>query len=181
MSDNRPETFSAMLDLETFSVESDGAIIEIGCIAFNSKFEMVDSFHVHIDPVSAMMEGGTVDNDTVAWWKSQGYDFSASRANIKDALREFRQFYKKMFDDTSPIWANSPAFDCVMLRNALTRSGFSAPWRYSNERDLRTMKKVVGSGLVFSTDEPKHNALNDCIDQLIQLKEINEFMRGGQG
>ena len=64
------------------------------------------------------------------------------------------------------IWANSPSFDCVILKNAFNACGINLPWNYWNERDCRTL-------VTFNPDIKKqiindlpHGAVSDYLYQI---------------
>lgn len=162
-----------MIDLETASVQPNASILTIGAIKFNSNLtdlepmEEMDTFYRRIELESCERLGLHVDTDTLLWWAKQ--DKAAKheafthpdRVPIGQALKEFDEW----FEGAKFVWANSPSFDCVILKNAVTASGLNSPWDFWNERDCRTLYDV---GRVNTSSLPKadHNALSDCYRQI---------------
>lgn len=76
------------------------------------------------------------------------------------------------------MWAKSPSFDCMILKEAYYRVGLKCPWGYYNERDLRTITHIV-SGFV---PEPtfkgiKHQALADALHQAAWAEKCQKFLK----
>ncbi|EOX7678261.1 3'-5' exonuclease, partial [Escherichia coli] len=92
----------------------------------------------------------------------------ADRIPLDDALLQLREF----IDENSgeffvQVWGNGANFDNVILRRSYERQEIPCPWRYTNDRDVRTM---VALGLVMDFDArnvttfegERHNALHDA-------------------
>src|SRR3546814_8115714 len=67
------------------------------------------------------------------------------------------------------IYANSPNFDCTIMKSLYNDHGMTIPWDFRKERDLRTLCSMAGinakevakvSGFV------PHNAYWDCRQQI---------------
>lgn len=71
------------------------------------------------------------------------------------------------------MWANSPAFDLVMLRNAFNKHHVDAPWGFWIERDFRTFLSMTNADRV--KPEVAHDALSDAKAQAQTL--INYWNR----
>ncbi|EPN4415033.1 3'-5' exoribonuclease domain-containing protein [Escherichia coli] len=159
-----------MIDLETMGKNSDAPIISIGAIFFDPQTgEMGPEFSKTIDLETA---GGVIDRDTIKWWLKQSREAQSAiltdEIPLDDALLQLREF----IDENSgeffvQVWGNGATFDNVILRRSYERQGIPCPWRYTNDRDVRTM---VALGLVMDFDArttipfegERHNALNDA-------------------
>ncbi|EER7907110.1 exonuclease [Escherichia coli] len=159
-----------MIDLETMGKNPDAPIISIGAIFFDPQTgEMGPEFSKTIDLETA---GGVIDRDTIKWWLKQSREAQSAiltdEIPLDDALLQLREF----IDENSgeffvQVWGNGATFDNVILRRSYERQGIPCPWRYTNDRDVRTM---VALGLVMDFDArttipfegERHNALNDA-------------------
>ncbi len=162
-----------MIDLETSSTRSDAAILTIGAIKFNSRemtlgpLDTLDTFYRRIDMDSCDRLNLHSDPDTLAWWENQGKEARheafthRDRMPLGQALRELVDW----FGIDMLVWANSPSFDCIILKNALRACNLHTPWDFWNERDCRTVYHI---GQVDMSSIPKadHNALSDCYRQI---------------
>jgi exodeoxyribonuclease VIII len=85
------------------------------------------------------------------------------------ALEDFCTWVKTFNDDNLRVWGNGANFDNVILRNALDRYGYSALWKYSNDRCFRTMKNILPK-IEATRAGTYHNALDDAIYQVNYLQ-----------
>ncbi|EFA1760773.1 exonuclease [Escherichia coli] len=159
-----------MIDLETMGKNPDAPIISIGAIFFDPQTgDMGPEFSKTIDLETA---GGVIDRDTIKWWLKQSREAQSAiltdEIPLDDALLQLREF----IDENSgeffvQVWGNGANFDNVILRRSYERQGISCPWRYTNDRDVRT---IVALGLVMDFDArsvitfegERHNALHDA-------------------
>ncbi|ENE0040588.1 3'-5' exoribonuclease, partial [Escherichia coli] len=159
-----------MIDLETMGKNPDAPINSIAGKFFDpATGEMGPEFSKTIDLETA---GGVIDRDTIKWWLKQSREAQSSiltdEITLDDALLQFREF----IDENSgeffvQVWGNGATFDNVILRRSYERQGIPCPWRYTNDRDVRTM---VALGLVMDFDArttipfegERHNALHDA-------------------
>ena len=166
-------TTSVMVDIESLSVRHDAAILSIGAIVFNPFIpgEISTAFDVTINMASNAPLNRHVDPGTVQWWLQQSPEAQAAllggqQFQLTHALGKFRDWV--IAQNPSQVWANSPSFDCVILRSAFDAAGLRTPWTYYAERDVRTMKEV----LTASGVEPPvpagvaHRAVDDCLKQI---------------
>ncbi|EOB6369188.1 3'-5' exoribonuclease [Escherichia coli] len=169
-----------MLDLETMGTGPDAQIASIGAVFFEPKTgEMGPVFSKTIDMKTG---SGTVNISTIEWWLQQSSEARAAiltdKIPMDDALLQFREF----IDENSgeffvQVWGNGATFDNVILRRSYERQGIPCPWRYTNDRDVRTM---VALGLVIDFDARTsipfegvpHNALDDARHQAKQVSAI---------
>jgi hypothetical protein len=172
-----------MIDIETLSTKNNAVILTIGAVKFSMKEkeekEKTKKFYLRIDLQSCIKLKMHIDNNTEKWWKEQSKDAqyevfeNPDRVSIKDALIELSDFIK----DAKCIWANSPNFDCIILENAYNSCKLEIPWKFWNLRDCRTLYSLANINLTTfkKINETKyitnHNALDDCIVQILALKE----------
>ena len=165
-----------MLDLETLSTRPNAVILVIAAIKFNrnNKEEKIDReyFYTRIKIDSCLEVGCIIEDETVEWWNKQDEKIryesleNPDRITLKEALEKFSEWY----GNCTYIWGNGSSFDCTILNESFKRCKIQTPWKYYNERDLRTIMDI---GKVYSNQLPqneKHNAIFDCYRQIIGLK-----------
>ncbi|EFC6890758.1 3'-5' exoribonuclease [Escherichia coli] len=65
------------------------------------------------------------------------------------------------------VWGNGANFDNTILRRSYERQGIPCPWRYYNDRDVRTIVEL-GKAIDFDArtaipfEGERHNALDDA-------------------
>ncbi|EOS4566591.1 3'-5' exoribonuclease [Escherichia coli] len=159
-----------MIDLETMGKNPDAPINALAGKFFDpATGEMGPEFSKTIDLETA---GGVIERDTIKWWLKQSREAQSAiltdEIPLDDALLQLREF----IDENSgeffvQVWGNGANFDNVILRRSYERQGIPCPWRYTNDRDVRTM---VALGLVMDFDArsvitfegERHNALHDA-------------------
>ncbi|EEV3364080.1 exonuclease [Escherichia coli] len=159
-----------MIDLETMGKNPDAPIISIGAIFFDPQTgDMGPEFSKTIDLETA---GGVIDRDTIKWWLKQSREAQSAimtdEIPLDDALLQLREF----IDENSgeffvQVWGNGANFDNTILRRSYERQGIPCPWRYYNDRDVRT---IVEQGKAIDFDArtaipfegERHNALDDA-------------------
>ena len=162
-----------MLDIETMSSDSKGAIVQIGACVFNPATQDIgEPFEVNIKLGISRELGFDVDPDTERWWASQSEAAIASimaepRLHPKDALERFATWYP-----TGAVCWSHCTFDAVLMQNAYKRMGLRCPWHFRDTRDLRTLHALFGVGgrtvpeeLWSPTDLTPHRASHDAIRQ----------------
>ncbi|EEZ4810472.1 exonuclease [Escherichia coli] len=159
-----------MIDLETMGKNPDAPIISIGAIFFDPQTgDMGPEFSKTIDLETA---GGVINRDTIKWWLKQSREAQSAiltdEIPLDDALLQLREF----IDENSgeffvQVWGNGANFDNVILRRSYERQGIPCPWRYCNDRDVRTIVEL-GKAIDFDArtaipfEGERHNALDDA-------------------
>ncbi|EPQ8379360.1 3'-5' exoribonuclease domain-containing protein [Escherichia coli] len=159
-----------MIDLETMGKNPDAPIISIGAIFFDPQTgDMGPEFSKTIDLETA---GGVIDRDTMKWWLKQSREAQSAimtdEIPLDDALLQLREF----IDENSGeffvhVWGNGANFDNTILRRSYERQGSPCPWRYYNDRDVRTIVEL-GKAIDFDArtaipfEGERHNALDDA-------------------
>ena len=169
-----------MIDLETMGKNPDAPIISIGAIFFDPQTgDMGPEFSKTIDLETA---GGVIDRDTIKWWLKQSREAQSAimtdEIPLDDALLQLREF----IDENSGeffvrVWGNGANFDNTILRRSYERQGIPCPWRYCNDRDVRTIVEL-GKAIDFDArtaipfEGERHNALDDARHQAKYVSAI---------
>ena len=159
-----------MIDLETMGKNPDAPIISIGAIFFDPQTgDMGPEFSKTIDLETA---GGVIDRDVIKRWLKQSREAQSAimtdEIPLDDALLQLREF----IDENSgeffvQVWGNGANFDNTILRRSYERQGIPCPWRYYNDRDVRTIVEL-GKAIDFDArtaipfEGERHNVLDDA-------------------
>ncbi|MCC7881640.1 exonuclease, partial [Escherichia coli] len=134
-----------MIDLETMGKNPDAPIISIDAIFFDPQTgDMGPEFSKTIDLETA---GGVIDRDVIKRWLKQSREAQSAimtdEIPLDDALLQLREF----IDENSgeffvQVWGNGANFENTILRRSYERQGIPCPWRYYNDRDVRTIVEL---------------------------------------
>ena len=173
-----------MLDLETMSTTSNAAIVSIGAVFFEpSTGELGADIYLVID-LENSSKFGDADGSTIKWWLKQS-DEARDVFNDKHAIsleRALAAFNDWISTEVGPnevnMWGNGASFDNVILRNAYRACNQSSPWKFYNDRDVRTMVDLgrslrgIDPKKTLSLQGTAHNALDDAMFQARYVSEI---------
>lgn len=180
-----PELQNLMVDLETMGANPKAPIVAIGAVFFDlATGNTGPSFYTAINITSEMDLGATPDGETILWWLKQSQQARAAitddnALSITEGLSAFNAFVASSGCDTKTlkVWGNGAPFDNVILRSAFSRASIPEFWRWSNDRDVRT---IVDLGKAVGFDPKKdypfagerHHALADAIHQVGYVSAI---------
>lgn len=169
-----PQPAHVMLDLETLGNGNNAVPISIGACRFTAT-EILDSFHVAIDPESCEQYGLKMDASTILWWFDPGRDearqrwLSMQKVDLPSVLTGFSQWLQQ--SPVLAIWGNGSTFDNVILRSAYKAAGLEYPVKFWQDQCYRTIKnRTPQIGIV--REGTHHDALDDAISQAKHLQEI---------
>ena len=183
-----------MVDLETLGTKESSPIVAIGACLFNpyvqNTFEalMPYSFVASIDIEDAVKNSTGIEAGTVKWWFGQSDAaikrlVSGETTNLQNALRSLWRFatergsgdaHLRALPVPDRICAKSPDFDCKLLQYACDQTGLIYPFRYFNQRCVRTAVDLAfpdgeDSRPVFKTGV-HHDARDDAINQALMIQ-----------
>lgn len=159
-----------MLDIETYGQNSNSTILAIAAVEFNLRTgETGRSFYTTIDAGSCWQYGLKSDKATQDWWNKQSpearnFVFSGEQLDLKVALK---QFISWIGNNDYKVYGNGSSFDNVITKNAIEAVGLECPWKFWNERDVRTLVELNPS--VKKTTKFQgvpHYAPDDCKHQI---------------
>ncbi|MGD3034283.1 3'-5' exoribonuclease domain-containing protein [Escherichia coli] len=168
------------VDLETMGTNPDAPINSIGGKFFDpTTGEMGPEFSKAIDLETS---GGIIDRKTIKWWAKRSREAQSAiftdEIPLDDALLQLREFINENSGESFvQIWGNGANFDNVILRRSYERQGIPCPWRYYNDRDVRTIVEL-GNSIGFDVrmaipfEGVPHNALDDARHQAKQVSAI---------
>ncbi|EBS4094433.1 exonuclease [Salmonella enterica subsp. enterica serovar Bareilly] len=172
-----------MVDLETMGENQDAPIVAIAAVLFDPQTGKIGAiFYAVISLVDAMKSGAVPDGETIVWWLQQSGEARSAllvdQRLLVDALLQLREFINEHSDEKLiQVWGNGATFDNVILRRSYERLGIPCPWRFYNDRDIRTiveLGKAIGydarNDIAFEGE--RHNALDDARHQAKYVSAI---------
>lgn len=188
-----------VLDVETTSRNTDGAIFSIACVQICSEIiddetvmvpDIANTFSSIISIPKMLSYGATSNPDTEWFWKTVG---SVAKQKYHDALVSDIEpifVYRKLFqfiENNVPsgmrpiMWSRNMSFTFPTLTNNLvmchglesTGCVVLKPWIRSNERDIDTITAVLGRIANTVDNANPHNALTDAIYNAATLISID--------
>lgn len=168
--------YHLMIDLETMGTNTNAPIVVIGAVFFDPQTgEIGPVFYIVISLTDAMNTGAVPDGGTIEWWLKQSSEARAAiltdQVKLKDALSQFREFINEYSDEKFvQVWGNGATFDNAILRTSYERLDIPCPWRYHNDRDVRTIVELgktidFDARTVIPFEGMRHNALDDARHQ----------------
>lgn len=138
-------------DLETLSTKPNALILSIGvCVFDRNTGEIGRRTQFFVNPLSQPL--GDISVSTTRWWVSQDnearermkFGILEESVGIRLALSFLDRFLTRTAVKGFQAWGNGPSFDNVILTNAYLKYGRrDPPWKYWNDRCVRTMRGVV--------------------------------------
>jgi 3' exoribonuclease, RNase T-like len=172
-------TVDVMLDLETLGDSPGCVVLSIGAAAFNDA-AILSTFEARIDARSCQRAGLTINADCVMWWLRQDQAardalLQAPVVPLHDALTQFADWLSSL-GGCVHLWSQGPSFDAAVLGVAYRAAGLPVPWKYWNERCVRTILDLTG---IHTRDfhqpgDVPHAALSDA---LVQARAVQEALR----
>ena len=180
----RSNHIELMIDIETMSARVNASILTIGATYFDPRTldteEQLREQSALFGPISFQSnekEGRHFSPQTMEWWLQQSQEaqaalFEGNILPLRAALEQFRQWVINLKPAPSFIWANSPSFDCAIVHNAMDQLNMMWPFKFWEERDVRTIRHLAypdGDHPNFETGTA-HNAVDDCIKQVLLVQ-----------
>lgn len=171
------------IDLETMSTRPDAAVIGIGAVEFSlPEMKLGARFYAAIDLDSCQAAGLRLDASTVTWWMKQSDTArSALTRNTKPLAEVLDEFHAFLIGcgptNEIKVWGNGPSFDNAILANAHAAIGKPLPWKYWNDRCVRTVLAMFPNIEKPPRQGTHHNALDDAIYQAETLIHIRATQR----
>ncbi len=137
-----------MVDIETFSLESNAIVASIGGVIFklNGTTGLGKSFEVFLNTDEQEKRGRVISASTFEWWLEQSDAarnklLMGKKRSVEAALRKLNKFCRENYVDN--IWGNGNMFDCQVLRSLYKDFGVEYPVSFRNDLDLRTVKRMM--------------------------------------
>lgn len=175
-----------MVDIEAFGKKADSPIVSIGAVFFDPSTGNTGSeFYKVISLESAMASGGVPDASTIIFWLKASPEARSELVMddaipLDDALLQLNEFIGENAvngPDSVQVWGNGATYDNVLLEASYDRTGIPCPWKFWNNRDVRTiveLGKAVGCKPRYEIpfDGEPHKAISDALHQVKYVSAI---------
>lgn len=175
-----------MVDIEAFGKKADSPVVSIGAVFFDPSTGNTGSeFYKVISLESSMASGGVPDASTIIFWLKASPEARSELVMddaipLDDALLQLNEFIAENAangPDSVQVWGNGATYDNVLLEASYDRAGIPCPWKFWNNRDVRTiveLGKAVGCKPRYEIPfegEP-HKAISDALHQVKYVSAI---------
>lgn len=185
---NLPEMLHThlMVDIEAFGKKPDSPVVSIGAVFFDPSTGKTGSeFYKVISLESSMASGGVPDASTIIFWMKASPEARSELVMddaipLDDALLQLNEFIAENASngpDSVQVWGNGASYDNVLLEASYDRTGIPCPWKFWNNRDVRTIVEL-GRAVGFTpryeipfVGEP-HKAISDAHHQVKYVSAI---------
>ena len=166
-----------MTDIETLSKSNKPVLLEIGAAKFNAS-EIIDTFHIGIDPRDCQRYGLELDADTVMWWLDPKRDEARKRQaemgriDLFAALDGFAMWVRDTPEgELGSNWGKGATFDNVKLKSAFDACGLEYPFGYRQDECYRTMANRFPD-VEYAQIGTAHSGVDDAVSQATHLQLI---------
>ncbi|HCM9318492.1 TPA: 3'-5' exoribonuclease [Enterobacter roggenkampii] len=175
-----------MIDIEAFGKKADSPVVSIGAVFFDPSTGNTGSeFYKVISLESAMASGGVPDASTIIFWLKASPEARSELVMddaipLDDALLQLNEFIAENAAngaESVQVWGNGATYDNVLLEASYDRTGIPCPWKFWNNRDVRTiveLGKAVGCEPRYEIpfDGEPHKAISDALHQVKYVSAI---------
>lgn len=176
------EVAHIVLDLETLSTQPNALVLSIGAVGLNKHGEILSGseFHLALDQ-QEQAKRRHVSLDTIRWWEGQSEEAQAAsfkapptqQAFVTNALTAFKDYLDQWSErDVVCVWGNGCSFDNVILASLYQDWCMEAPWKFWNDRDMRTITAIFPHLKAMPFEGTKHHALHDAMHEAKQLSQV---------
>lgn len=164
-----------MLDLETLGTGQDAVLLSISAVQFNPfTGETFKEFEVFLDLDSQIAINSTITQGTILWWlaqdtavRNQVIKKCKNGQDITSALKSFSAYIKQ--NDIKFVYGKGPSFDNAKLNSAYERTKLEAPFKYYNDRCVRTIIALDSEVKNLEFIGNRHNGIDDSKHQIRQV------------
>lgn len=169
-----------MIDIETMGTEVDAAIVAIAAYEWDDN-RAVQLCNILVDWIGAVKyHDRSISPETVRWWMQQSTEVQQQAINQDGRvplIEALGMLADCLPDDMTQIWSKSPSFDLLILRCSYVSLRMPTPWKYYQERDVRTLISLNQNEL----SNNNHIAISDCVNQIIQCQgHLKNFINAAQ-
>lgn len=172
-----------MHDFESWALKSPvPVLLSIGAVLFDGD-QVIERFHVRIDPADCQRLGLEIEADTVEWWmhddraEARRQLDAMPKVDLFSALDGFSMWVQQTaVEERGSLWSNGSNFDNAKLKNIYHKIGLEWPASYKQEECYRTMRNRFGDLAEFQRTGVHHGALDDAESQALHLIGINRVL-----
>lgn len=162
-----------MIDIETLDTRPTAVILSIAAWPFDIDGTIADRlFNYKLNKDEQIRHGRTTSADTIKWWNEQSQaaqnETFGGTTPLTNALLDLEEFIRKNCVSQPRIWAKSPQFDLIILKDAYGNKPL--PWHYRLERDVRTYLAMCPDTSLLSERPKIHVAMDDAYYQILDVQ-----------
>ncbi len=173
-----------MIDIETLGDQSNSVITSIAAVPFKPNEEGFPAarFYQKVSIQSCLDLGLRVSGDTLVWWLNQDQkavmEMLENARPLQQVMLELWAFIMQMSKPDVIVWCKGARFDFGLLRDAFKACSLEVPWKFWNERDLRTLLSLYPEVKKLDrSNNLAHSAHHDCLHQIKQLQSIAKELK----
>ena len=166
-----------MVDIETLDTEITAVILSIAAVVFDPRGIEPETSQFSMTIEHTKQGERTTSQSTIDWWKQQdpiAYETAfGGTTPLNMVLSEFAWWINRLQPTCTRIWAKSPDFDCSILRHACVQQNIIWPFKFWENRCVRTIMELaypMGDFPSIELDGPEHDALVDAKKQVIEVQ-----------
>lgn len=155
-----------MIDIETLGTTPGSVVLSIGAVVFDRFTGEIGEEFYRCMGLNALTVG-EINADTCKWWSMQSEEAKAALFAGKDDPLTVAKELQNFIRETDKVWGNGSTFDISLLDAWYRNLGLTAPWKFWNARDVRTIVDVANIDYKsYPFTGVVHNALHDAIHQV---------------
>lgn len=167
-----------MLDIETWNLSASAPLVlSIGAVKFNQD-EIIDRFHVGIDPVDSARYGMVPDARTILYWMDPKRDEARQKlldlvkVDLFSAVDGFCAWIKLTpADEMGSLWGKGATFDNIRLKALCDRLEIEYPVSFRQDECYRTLVNRCPE-VPYTQIGTLHDGLADAESQAVHLQKI---------
>lgn len=158
-----------MIDFEALGVSGDSVVLSIGIVLFDKDGKIHEELYKEFDPRFQILDGRTVNNDTIGWWRrTNKKEFARLLVNGKDDIAEALPRMVRMLREKyaiDKVWSRHP-MDFEIINSILSEKDQFPFYTFA---DCSTLDEFVKMDR-----KNNHNALDDAKNQAVQVIRMRE-------
>lgn len=168
-----------VIDLETLGTQPGCAVLAIGAYRVDLvNRDLTGFFYNTIDLADSMSKGLVIHKPTYDWWANQDQKVRDEAFSGRKKLIPILTEFSNWLGEDALVWGNGASFDLGILSAAYTKANLAVPWKFYNERCLRTLKSQAADINFRETRiGSAHHALDDAKTQAVQLMRVVDRKR----
>lgn len=162
-----------IIDIETLGRRNDAAITQVGIVIAEEDFNILDSYLIQVTPDVWNTCNRTFTGETLLWWMQQkNTPISKTPTNIvynyTQLVNKLYQIFNRFNTEDTIVWTKG-SMDLFCIKDICEYLNIETPWKFWQPRDIRTAKEFIKEWKTIE-NENAHNALNDVLTELNELK-----------
>ena len=183
-----------MLDIETLGTDPGAVILSIAAVEFDLETGKTGKeFYSKIQLEDSIKHGFEINPATLRWWLEQDPEVlkenitipkgTEDLCTVKAVMSELIAHFEYVYAPKVHVWGNSNRFDMGILIPYLRIITDKPIWKYSNERDVRTLVSfnpdIKGEVLEQAKKDnlDLHNPIIDCKLQIEYCSKIYNSLK----